>query len=794
MISAYNPQVYQDKPIQYNYKIDGVNRLLQLKNSLYEQNYEYIKGLKSSTLGIHFLNENGNKEVKTIQDNVDNFFKTHDINKYDVGDAAIANEFTNQFKSLESNRSLQELYRVDKALQQDLSSVNSLRTDKDRAKKGYATDNHELFALRLEEYSKLDKSTAIARGAESFRYVPYTNPIPDITSIQKMVPIIKRDTIVNGQIITETGRDPLDIYRALNEMLPEGAKKQLAVAGELEARRALKNGGTVEQLYKTAILPRTSPILMDNIKRLKELNIELNSAIAGGEPKKEAEAKAKISDITQKIEKIKSDTDMSVINKMSQDQFINYYGQISVDHQLEHISNSFGKINQTFNMAALALKQKDDHFRATLMQNQKFHEDDIFIKNRIAKAKEKEAGIGEPSQDGSLGPTIPATANASVNLTYDSFSKAHGEIIENSKKIHNDPGVLVGMIESGTISSSPNIYAKAFKAYMDDSLIQNMKLKPKETVQVFASLVNDIEKGNYEGNTGLKNTIYKILRPTLNYQKMYDSKWNAEVKNQNRKLLTLESSELLNESKFNQIARSKGLSVKYNDGTPEAYISKISLGTQKSINNNYTVTVPEVQNPSYTVTGLSPAEKHMMASEFKQVVGNVMKLISTTPVAEDKDNQVTDLEGRKMIKSIKVTPNGYLITPADDLSKTKIDGDDEESTVVTTITKGKFIVTKNGTKIPLDQGEQLIPLAIEDKDTYMNNFTIANSTLNKPLEHKYKGYVLRMYNDNGFKYKTNIPDLTDKRKGTIDLTYHLSNLPNPIEAFEEFVNTLNPSQ
>jgi len=788
MISAYNPQVYQDKPIQYNYKIDGVNRLLQLKNSLYEQNYEYIKGLKSSTLGIHFLNENGNKEVKTIQDNVDNFFKTHDINKYDVGDAAIANEFTNQFKSLESNRSLQELYRVDKALQQDLSSVNSLRTDKDRAKKGYATDNHELFALRLEEYSKLDKSTAIARGAESFRYVPYTNPIPDITSIQKMVPIIKRDTIVNGQIITEIGRDPLDIYRALNEMLPEGAKKQLAVAGELEARRALKNGGTVEQLYKTAILPRTSPILMDNIKRLKELNIELNSAIAGGEPKKEAEAKAKISDITQKIEKIKSDTDMSVINKMSQDQFINYYGQISVDHQLEHISSSFGKINQTFNMAALALKQKDDHFRATLMQNERFHKDDNYFKELGLKLKQKELGIGEPSQDGLLGPTIPATANASADLTYDLFNKAHADITKDTERLQDKPEVLVGMVNDGSISKSSNVYAKAFNIYLNDPIAKRLPLSIKEKVQVFSSMLNKIEKGDYEGNTELKNEMYKVLRPSLNYKKMYDAKWNEQVKQQNRAILGLDSSELLTESKFNEIARAKGISTKYNNGKQEAYISKISLGTQQSISNNYTVTVPEVENPRKSVGKLPKATTDAMAVNYHNVLTNSSRLISAQKVKGD-ENQITDLTD--LTKSIKVTPHGYLYTFVDDKSKTEISDGDEGVTEGVSITKGKYVITKEGAKIPLDEGPQLIPYPIEDRNKYMDNMTIANSTRLKPLEHRYKGKTLIMYNDNGFKYTTDIPDATSQRGATIDLTSKLMGLDDPITAFETFVNTLN---
>ncbi len=788
MISAYNPQVYQDKPIQYNYKIDGVNRLLQLKNSLYEQNYEYIKGLKSSTLGIHFLNENGNKEVKTIQDNVDNFFKTHDINKYDVGDAAIANEFTNQFKSLESNRSLQELYRVDKALQQDLSSVNSLRTDKDRAKKGYATDNHELFQYKLEEYSKLDKSTAIAKGAESFRYVPYTNTIPDIAAITKMVPLVKRDVVVNGVIQQEIGKDPLDIYRALNEMLPEGAKKQLAVASELEARRALRNGSTVEQLYKTAILPRTSPILMDNIKRLKELELDLNAAIVAGDPKKEAEAQSKLSQVKDRVQQIKDSTDMSVINKMSQDQFINYYAQIGVDHQLEHTANSFGKLSRTFNMAALALKQKDDHFRMKLLQDQQFHQDDNRFKELTLALKKKELGVGEPVDDGSLGSTIPATANASADLTYDLFNKTHAEVTKNAEKLQNTPDVLVGMVKNGTLSGSSNIYTKAFDFFLNDTVVQSLPASPIQKVQIFSKLINEIESGNYEGqHSDIKTKMYKLLRPTLEYKKVYDSKWNDQVREKNWKLLGLDSPKLLTESEFNTQARAKGLSIKYNDGKRGSYVSEISLGTQQSISNNYTVTVPEVENPSKSVKKLPKAVMDDMAIKYNKVVTDSRQLISAEKVKDD-ENQITDLT--EYTKSIKVTPNGYLYTFVDDKSKTEISDGDEGVTEGVSITKGKYVVTKDGKKIPLDQGPQLIARPIGDMNNHLENLAIANTTKDKPLKHRYKGYTLIRYNDNGFKFMTDIPVPGATRRETIDLTEKLSKLPDPVAAFELFVNTL----
>jgi len=788
MISAYNPQVYQEKPIQYNYKTDGVNRLLQLKNSLYEQNYEYIKGLKSDTLGIRFINENGNREIKNIQENVNNFFKTHDINKYDVGDAAIANEFTNQFKSLESDRSLQELYRIDKSLQDDLSMVNNLRTAKDRENKGYSTKNHELFQYQLEEYSKLDKATAVGKGAEAFRYTPYTNVFPEYKSILSMIPIKEYDVMdKNGNLHRIKGRDPLDIQKAFNEGLSESARKQLAIKGQLEVRRALRSGATTEQIYKDIILPRTSPILLSKSNQLQVLNTELAAAQLGGDPKKEQEAQSKIDQIKTQINDIKNATDMSFISKMGQDQFINMYGQISANHQIEHLSNAFGQLNDTMNMAHMALKSKEAMFQTRLSFDSKVHAQRMELEKMKIAQKERELSGSSISDDSGV-PDIPATSNASDILQYQQFDKFHTEIGANAAEIYKDHAHMVKLTDDSKLANNPNIYARAFHDFIHDNAVVNKNYSPEEKARIFQILIEDIKAGNYDGATDLKQKIYASLKPSYDYHDMYKRQWNKSVSQLNNEL-GLKSSSILNKAEFETLKRNGSTSL----GSYDDYKAAISKKTQENIDINYTVTTPVSENPRFLPTGLPKLKKEQVANKFYKDMSNIQNLISTEPVTNKKglDSdavQVTNLSKSDLIKSIKTTPTGYWITFDDAVTTTEgEDGDDKVKTK--SQVANKFITLKDGQLIPIDQGPKFIPYPNESRDKYLHNVTVANATPLNPVKFNYKGYTLTMYNDGGLQYKSNIPNPNNPQE-TLDLTTSLLVSADPLKLFRDFVDAL----
>ena len=786
-ISAYNPQVYQEKPIQYNYKTDGVNRLLQLKNQLYEQNYEYIKGLKSDTLGIRFINEDGNKEIKNIQDNVNNFFKTHDINKYDVGDAAIANEFTNQFKALESDRSLQNLYRIDKELQNDLSMINSLRTAKDRESKGYSTENHELFQYQLEEYSKLDKSTAVSKGAEAFRYTPYTNVFPEYKSLLAMIPIKEYDVMdKNGNLHRIKGRDPLDIQKVYSEGLSESARKQLAVKGQLEVRRALRSGSTVEDIYKNIILPRTSPILLTKSKQLETLNIQLAAAQLGGDSQKEKETQSKVDQIKSQINDIKNATDMSFVSKMGQDQFINMYGQISTNHQIEHLSNAFGQLNDTMNMAHLALKSKEAMFQTRLAFDNKVHMQKMSIEEMKLKLEEKKLGLDQVNTEPTS--TIPSTSNASDILTYQQFDKFHNEINTNASEIYKDHNQMIKLADDNKLANNPNIYARAFHDFIHDSTVVSKNYTPEQKAKVFQVLIEDIKSGNYDTATGLKQKIYKSLKPSYDYNEMYKKQWNRSVSSINNEL-GIKSSLILSPSQYEQLKRNGASSLgDYND-----YKANISKRTQQNIDSNYTVTTPVSENPRFLPTGLPKLKKEQIASKFYNDVNNIQNLISTDLVTNrkglDSDAvQVTNLSKSDLIKSIKTTPTGFWLTFDDATTTTEgEDGDDKVKTK--SQVANKFIAFKDGQLIPMDQGPKFIPYQNESKDKYLHNITVTNATSLNPVKFNYKGYTLTMYKDGGLQYKTNIP-IPNNPKESLDLTPNLLVSPDPLQSFREFVDAL----
>lgn len=784
MISAYNPQVYQEKPISYNYNVEGVQRLLQLKNSLYEHNYEYIQGLKSNTLGIQFLNEDGRKEIKSIQDNVNNFFTTHDINKYDVGDTAIANEFTNQFKSLEANKSLQELYQIDKSLQKDLSTVNTLKLDKDRDKKGYSTANHELFQYKLEEYAKLDKASAVARGASSFSYIPYTNPLPEIKSLISLIPISKYQIIGKDGIIHDIqGRDPLDVTKTLNEGLSEGVKKQMAVNGELEVRRALRNGLSIEDIYKTAILPRTSPILMDKTKKLQALNIELNAATIGGDDSKKALVTDKINQVQSEIEDIKQKTDMSAITKLSKDQFINLYGQVSVDHQLEHLGHSFGKLNESINMAHYAIEMKKQQFKDKMNFDLSKHRDEMNLEQLKLAAKEnKDNGNNSTNNPGSL----TSVENATNDLTYQAFDNFHTKVNENAAEIYKDSELLNKLVDDGNLQNNPNIYAKAFYTFLNSDSVQTANLTKDQKVQVFQSLINDIKSGNYTGSTDLKNKMYKDLKSSYDYANVYNKQWNNAVLDINQ-TIGLNTKKFLTEDEYKTQLKAKGLSGTYND-----YKLSINRATQSKLSTNYTVLSPKSENPDLLSKNLDKDQRAMIANNFNNSLNELESFILSDKVAENKVSsnsiQITDLKGSGVVKSITKTPSGFIVNFIDDKTEYKDDGEDEAVKTISK-TKNKFIALTDGKILPIDKGPVFIPAQNESTNSHLQNLAIMNSTFNDPVTYTYKGYTMWMYNDNGPKFRTNIPDHTNPSK-FIDLSPALISVENPIDAFERFVNQI----
>lgn len=788
MISAYNPQVYQEKPIKYNYNVEGVQRLLQLKNSLYEHNYEYIQGLKSNTLGVQFLNEDGRKEIKNIQDNVNNFFKTHDINKYDVGDTAIANEFTNQFKSLEANRPLQELYRIDKSLQKDLSTVNNLRLDKDRDKKGYSTGNHELFQYKLEEYAKLDKATAVAKGADAFRYTPYTNPLPEIKSLISLIPISKYQVIGKDGIIHDVqGRDPLDVTKTLNEGLSEGVKKQMAVNGELEVRRALRNGLSIEDIYKTAILPRTSPILMDKTKKLQALNIELNAAILGGDPSKKALAEDKINQVKSEIENIKNKTDMSVISKMSKDQFIDTYGQVSVDHQLEHLGHSFGKLNETVNMAHYAIEVRKQQFKDKMNFDLSTHRDNMSIEQmKLRMDAEKNSKSDSNSNNTGTSGAIPSIENATNDLTYQAFDNFHTKVNENAAEIYKDPNILNKLVEDGNLQNNPNIYAKAFKIFLGSNQVLNANLDKTQKVQVFQSLINDIKSGNYSGSTDLKTRMYKELKSSYDYNNVYNKQWNNSVMDINRSI-GLNDGRFLTEQEYKSQIKSRGLTGDYND-----YKLSINRATQSKLSTNYTVLSLKAENSDLLSKDLDKDQRAAIADYFNKSLNEVENLILPDKVADGKVSsdatQITHLKGSGIVKSVTKTPSGYIVNFVDNKTEYKGDGEDEAVKSISK-TKNKFIALKDGKILPIGEGPIFIPAQNESPGKHLQNLAIMNSTSYDPITYNYKGYTMWMYNDNGPKFRTNIPDYTNP-SNFIDLSTRLATVENPIDAFEGFVNKI----
>lgn len=226
-VSPYQPDIIHHNYQPFEWNLDLVSKVLAAKEQQYEQNYQGLNNLRKTALSINFLNKGEQSKVDQFNQKVDQLFSSE---MGDLSDPNIVSKYTTIFKDLASQPNLMNRYREDLRWQNELKTIQELKSKADPKKAGYFPVNEAAWLHKLNNYA----SSNLDVESPSFEsYTPYVDRMPRIINgIKSLKP---RKQIVDtpdgrGNIIRTVteGYDPAELNSVISLALND-ASSQLQV-------------------------------------------------------------------------------------------------------------------------------------------------------------------------------------------------------------------------------------------------------------------------------------------------------------------------------------------------------------------------------------------------------------------------------------------------------------------------------------------------------------------------------------------------------------------------------------